>query len=265
MNSEVIVLSMDMIHELTPIPQLERFQRFLFVGPHPDDIEIGSGGLAYHLVKQGKQVFFLVATDGGCGSSNLDQSIPELVKIRQNEAQTAATFLLANELFFLDFPDGGSYDINNMSEKIAKVIFQVNPDVIIMPDPLLPSEIHPDHIQVAKAAQRAKLLTQFPLMAKRNFVEITNTSVFRPRVLAFYFTHRPNTIIDLTKEEFERKMTAIHAHESQFPNRESFDLLLGYLSLRGNHYKKDPKSASSEAYFVMDEIHQHCFPEINLR
>ena len=26
-----------------PIPQLEAFERVLFVGPHPDDIEIGAG------------------------------------------------------------------------------------------------------------------------------------------------------------------------------------------------------------------------------
>ena len=26
-----------------PIPKLESYQRFLFVGPHPDDIEIGAG------------------------------------------------------------------------------------------------------------------------------------------------------------------------------------------------------------------------------
>jgi len=265
MNSEVIALSMDMIHELTPIPNLSKFQRFLFVGPHPDDVEIGCGGLAYHLAKQGKQVFFLIATDGGCGSSNANQGIPELVEIRKNEAQSAATLLQANELFFLDFPDGGNYDVNIMSEKMAKVILQINPDVIFMPDSNLPSEIHPDHIQVAKAAQKAKLIAQFPLMAKRNFVEISNPSAFRPRVLAYYFTHRPNTIIDLSLDEVERKMMAIHAHESQFPSRESFDMLLGYLSLRGNHYKKDPKSASSEAYFVLDEIHQHYFPEINLR
>lgn len=25
-----------------PIPKLETYQRFLFVGPHPDDIEIGA-------------------------------------------------------------------------------------------------------------------------------------------------------------------------------------------------------------------------------
>ena len=29
-----------------PIPKLESYQRFLFVGPHPDDIEIGAGATA---------------------------------------------------------------------------------------------------------------------------------------------------------------------------------------------------------------------------
>ena len=29
-----------------PLPQLESYQRFLFIGPHPDDIEIGAGATA---------------------------------------------------------------------------------------------------------------------------------------------------------------------------------------------------------------------------
>ncbi len=43
-----------------PVPQVESFQRYLFVGPHPDDIEIGAGATAAKLTAAGKQVTFLV-------------------------------------------------------------------------------------------------------------------------------------------------------------------------------------------------------------
>ena len=31
-----------------PAPQVEDYQRYLFVGPHPDDIEIGAGAFRIH-------------------------------------------------------------------------------------------------------------------------------------------------------------------------------------------------------------------------
>ena len=32
-----------------PLPDIESFERFLFIGPHPDDIEIGAGATAAKL------------------------------------------------------------------------------------------------------------------------------------------------------------------------------------------------------------------------
>ncbi|MGN1015818.1 MAG: PIG-L deacetylase family protein, partial [Faecousia sp.] len=39
-----------------PLPDLEAFDRYLFVGPHPDDIEIGAGATVSRLTSLGKQV-----------------------------------------------------------------------------------------------------------------------------------------------------------------------------------------------------------------
>ena len=47
-----------------PLPKIEQFDRFLFLGPHPDDIEIGAGATAAKLAAMGKQVTFLICTDG---------------------------------------------------------------------------------------------------------------------------------------------------------------------------------------------------------
>ena len=33
-----------------PLPKIEEQKRFLFIGPHPDDIEIGAGATAAKLV-----------------------------------------------------------------------------------------------------------------------------------------------------------------------------------------------------------------------
>ena len=39
-----------------PLPKLLDFQRYLFIGPHPDDIEIGAGATAARLRSMGKEV-----------------------------------------------------------------------------------------------------------------------------------------------------------------------------------------------------------------
>ena len=47
-----------------PLPDLEAFDRYLFIGPHPDDIEVGAGATAAKLAAAGKTVCFLVCLDG---------------------------------------------------------------------------------------------------------------------------------------------------------------------------------------------------------
>ena len=53
-----------------PLPRVESFERYLFIGPHPDDIEIGAGATAAKLVKSGKRVSFLICLDGRFGLEN---------------------------------------------------------------------------------------------------------------------------------------------------------------------------------------------------
>ena len=65
----------------SPLPKLESFDRYLFIGPHPDDIEIGAGATAAKLVSAGKNVAFLCCIDGRYGSGTVP---PEaLIPIRR--------------------------------------------------------------------------------------------------------------------------------------------------------------------------------------
>lgn len=50
-----------------PAVKLEAYRRYLFIGPHPDDIEIGAGATAAKLAAEGKDVAFLICTDGRYG------------------------------------------------------------------------------------------------------------------------------------------------------------------------------------------------------
>ena len=88
-----------------PIPQIEDYDNFLFLGPHPDDIEIGAGATAAKLASLGKTVCFLVCIDGRYGLTNAPAgtSPEELVSIRTEEARSSAEKLGVRDLRFLGF------------------------------------------------------------------------------------------------------------------------------------------------------------------
>lgn len=109
----------------SPLPRLESFERYLFIGPHPDDIEIGAGATAAKLAGMGKTVAFLCCIDGRYGSSVI--SPDELVPIRQAEARASAKALGVEYVRFLPFCDGGFYELDELKSAIAKVVGKFNP------------------------------------------------------------------------------------------------------------------------------------------
>ena len=75
-----------------PAPQVEQYERYLFIGPHPDDVEIGAGATAAKLAAAGKQITFLICTDGRYGLENAPAGTApeELIELRKAEALASA-------------------------------------------------------------------------------------------------------------------------------------------------------------------------------
>ena len=63
------------------------------VTPHPDDAEFGVAGTVAKWTREGKQVVYVVCTNGNKGTSDLQIKPDELAKIRQNEQRAAAEVL----------------------------------------------------------------------------------------------------------------------------------------------------------------------------
>ena len=139
-----------------PIPRIEKYRRFLFVGPHPDDIEIGAGATAAKLAAMGKEVCFLICLDGRFGDGNAPEGVrgEQLVALRRQEALSSAAMLGVQDVRFLDLCDGGFYEQKELVQKIARVVGDFQPDVILAPDPDVTSECHADHLNVGNAAKQ---------------------------------------------------------------------------------------------------------------
>ena len=99
------------LKQAVPVPKVESFERYLFIGPHPDDIEIGAGATAAKLAASGKIVCFLICLDGRYGDGNAPKewTREELIRTRKEEAcsasgneiplRTNALYTLSNKRF----------------------------------------------------------------------------------------------------------------------------------------------------------------------
>jgi LmbE family N-acetylglucosaminyl deacetylase len=242
-----------------PPPKILDCEKFLFIGPHPDDIEIGAGATVLKLTSLGKKVKFLICTDGRYGTDDLSLDDEKLIAIRQDEAKKAAEHLGVNDVEFFPYPDGGNYDRYELTKSIAKVICNFRPDIIFAPDPKLTTELHIDHINVGEAASNAFIMSGIAKMAAELGAESISL-----KGIAYYFTNRPNQYIktsNLIKKQFE----AIKLFESQFPNTEEWQEnlrgLMLYIKLRAARFGMKRLCKSADGFCVLGTLHVHCAPE----
>ena len=240
-----------------PLPDLEGFDHYLFVGPHPDDIEIGAGATVSRLISLGKQVTFLICTDGRYGDENTALRGLELAQVRKEEARRSAGLLGVTDVRFLGLSDGGFYSREELFSGIAKVIGQVQPEVIFAPDPCVDSECHVDHLNVGQAVRRLAYLA-----SNGGIMEQYGTKSAPIQALAYYMTARPNRFVS-TREHLQRQLDTIFTcHESQFPQGcPGADSIRLYLKLRALDFGIRSLKGQAEGFRVLGQTQMHCLPE----
>lgn len=240
----------------SPLPKLESFERYLFIGPHPDDIEIGAGATAAKLAKLGKTVQFLCCIDGRYGSSSVPPE--EFIPIRQKEAKASAASLGVSDVRFLPFCDGGFYDERELLSAMAKAVGEFKPDIILCPDPQVKSECHPDHLNVGRAASEIAYLAPYDGIMTRH-----GASSAPVKAIAYYMTASPNRYVRTSKELLEAQLSAIFdCHKSQFPEGgpEGKAIAL-YLRLRSLDFGLRSFHLHAEGFRMLDTLRMHCLPE----
>ena len=242
-----------------PTPHIENHQRFLFVGPHPDDIEIGAGATAGKLAAMGKDICFLICIDGRFGDGNAPEGIrgDDLVALRRQEAIASAATLGITDVRFLDLCDGGFYDKQELAEKIAQVVGDFQPDIILGPDPDVTSECHADHLNVGSAVKQVAYFAPYP-----NIMTQYGALAAPVQALAFYMTAKPSRFVG-TKGYFRLQQKAIFGcHLSQFPENSADASSIGlYLKLRALEFGIRSGKILAEGFRVLGVTHMHCLPE----
>ena len=244
-----------------PLPRLEEFERYLFVGPHPDDIEIGAGATASRLTSLGKQVTFLICTDGRYVDGDTDLHGDALVIRRREEAIRSAAMLGVTDVRFLNLSDGGFYTREELFTGIAQVIGQVQPEVLFAPDPCVASECHMDHLNVGQAVRNLACFAPYSgIMANYG---ARSAPV---KALAYYMTARPNRFVS-TQGHVARQLRAIFScHLTQFPpdSTDAGSIRL-YLKLRAADFGLRSLKGQAEGFRVLGPTQMHCLPEADKR
>lgn len=242
-----------------PAPKAEAFSDYLFIGPHPDDIEIGCGATIARLTAEGKKVSFLILTDGRYGDS-FSGGIKgdDLAALRRQESVNSAEMLGVTDVRFLGLSDGGFYDYEDMVKGIAKAVGEIKPDMIFAPDPYTGQECHVDHLNAGRAAAHIAYFAPYP-----GIMENYGAGSSDVKGIAFYMTAKANRFVKVTKDQFRRQREALFGcHTSQFPagSDEAKQLEL-YLKLRSADFGLRNFCPCAEGFRVLGRTHMHCLPE----
>jgi LmbE family N-acetylglucosaminyl deacetylase len=179
----------------------------LFVGAHPDDIEIFCGGTAALFAKEGHQVFFCVSTNGNVGSATLPPK--EIAAIRHKEALNGAAVIGA-KLIWLDFDDEFLFDTRESRMAFIEAFRQARPEVVICH---CRHDYHPDHSISGTIVDECVIMSGIPNIKTASPPFAGNPHIYfmdTPAGVGF----EPEIYVDIT-ETFATKVQMVAKHVSQ--------------------------------------------------
>lgn len=251
----------DALNQYAKIPELSDYDSAIFVGPHPDDIEFGCGGLISKMVKKGAHVHFVIVTDGAAGTD--DPALPPaaLKAMREEEAKKAAKFLGAETIDFIALEDGGIYMSEDVTRLVSPLILKYNPEIVFTCDPHLRNECHNDHIKTGEGVRGCMQIIGYPESLRRHHVNVEGVKVFpRNVVLAYYFTDDPNTFVEISKDDLDRKIAALNLHTSQMKD-EGMQMLVQFFGVKAQMDGAKGHKPLAESFQVIVPLCQHVYSE----
>ena len=165
-------------------------KRVLFLGAHPDDIELGCGGLLHHIVTK---------TDANvlCVTLSDNQKNPDLHNVVDEHYRSMATLGIPKEKIVLGpfttrvFPDARQ----DILEYFLKLRRDFKPDLIFVHSK---EDIHQDH----------NVMTEEALRAYRG-ITVLGFDVVRSSYGFF-----PHFIVEVTEEDVNKKIEALSQYET---------------------------------------------------
>jgi LmbE family N-acetylglucosaminyl deacetylase len=185
----------------------------MVVTPHPDDAEYGVAGTVARWAKEGKEIVYVVCTNGDKGTGDADIKPEEVAKIREREQLAAAKLLGVREVIFLRHPDQGLEDTPEFRKELVRLIRMYRPDTVVTADPYRRYIWHRDH----RITGRVTLDAVFPYARDRlAYPDLLEEGLapHKVREVLLWASEDPNYRSDITGT-FDIKVAALRCHESQ--------------------------------------------------
>jgi bacillithiol biosynthesis deacetylase BshB1 len=176
----------------------------LTIAAHRDDVEQTCGGTLLKMAERGYRTAILDLTQGEMGTRGT-------VEDRAREAGEAARILKAGWRQALDIPDGRVENTYDNRLKVARVIRQLRPRVLILP---YWQARHPDHATASVLGYEATFLAG---LAKLDL----GAPPHRPFKIIYanlYADVRPTFVVDISTQ-FETRFAALMAYRSQYQDQ----------------------------------------------
>ena len=194
----------------------------LAIAAHRDDVEQTCGGTLLKMAQRGQNSGILDLTQGEMGTRGTADD-------RAREAADAARILGATWRRALDIPDGRVENTWENRLKVASVIRETRPRVVILP---YWKGRHPDHYTASVLGYEACFLAglaKLDLSSQPSAFSQTGadkrepTRPHRPFKIIYatlYYDVRPTFVVDISPQ-FEQKFASILAYKSQFSDQEA--------------------------------------------
>lgn len=192
----------------------------LAIAAHRDDVEQTCGGTLLKMARQGACTGILDLTQGELGTRGSADS-------RAREAADAARILQVAWREALDIPDGRVENTYPNRIKVARVIREQRPRVVLLP---YWKGRHPDHYTCAAVGYEACFLAGLRRLGHTAATQdvdsfeihrLRNLEPHRPFKIVYatlYYDVRPTFVVDITAD-FEAKLESIYAYKEQFSDQ----------------------------------------------
>jgi len=190
----------------------------LAIAAHRDDVEQTCGGTLLKAAQRGQRTGILDLTQGEMGTRGTAED-------RAREASDAAAILGSQWRRALDIPDGRVENNWENRLKVAAVIRETRPRVLILP---YWKGRHPDHYTASILGYEACFVAGLAKLAIGPHASSASSqsqplAPHRPFKIVYatlYYDIRPTFVVDIS-EQFEAKFASILAYKSQFSNQEA--------------------------------------------
>ena len=190
--------------------------RVMVVGAHPDDPEFLAGGTVARLAKEGREITYVIVTNGNKGSGDRGMTSEQLRPIRAEEQRRAARVLGVERVEFLGCEDGEVEDTRNLRRDITREIRRWRPELIITLNPHRTYTNFPGWHRDHRITGRVVLDCVYPLARDHlSFPELLpEYEPHKVREVYLIQWEQPRLVIDIT-DTMELKLEAIRCHASQ--------------------------------------------------